>query len=329
MTEQTAEPVDTATASVPEPAAVPGPAEAPGPAVAPGPVPAPALAATPEPASATATLLPPVPQVPPVPAQAPAPTTPRPPRRVLRAVLRWTAAVLVLGGLGAGTAVGITSMERTDVPGLGTRDDGRWDYPELSLPALPADAPRPFSDSNAAEVHHADLRRLLLPAPAGATVDKKLDGGWVDIARYAAEYGKDERAAMTQRLEDSALRHIAARGWTMPDGTSSRIYLLRFNSVAYSTAFRDELLEDASRPLPLAGTTASSPDEDWSVVDGPEFTAAQSFTEVVPHGAEQVRHAYVLAGDTVALVVQARKGAGGTEAVPFHQTVVLQNQLLG
>ncbi|MBM7436694.1 hypothetical protein [Streptomyces sp. HB132] len=286
--------------------------------------------AAPEPAPAAATLLPPVPpQIPPVPAQAPAPTTPRPPRRVLRAALRWTAAVLVLGGLGAGTAVGIASMERTDVPGLGTRDDGRWDYPELSLPALPSGAPRPFSDFNTAEVHHADLRRLLLPAPAGATVDKKLDGGWVDIARYAAEYDKDERAAMTQRLGDSALRHIAARGWTMPDGTSSRIYLLRFNSVAYSTAFRDELLEDASRPLPLAGAAESSLDEDWSVVDGPEFTTARSFVENEDYGSEHVRHAYVLAGDTVALVVQARKGADGTEAVPFHQTVVLQNQLLG
>ncbi|MFE4216566.1 hypothetical protein [Streptomyces sp. NPDC056844] len=263
------------------------------------------------------------------PAQDPAPVVPRPPRRVLRAVLRWTAAVLVLGGLGAGTAAGITSMKRTDVPGLATRDDGRWDYPVLSLPALPADAPRPYSDANTAEVHHADLRRLLLPAPSGATVDKKLDGGWVDIARYAAEYGEDDRAALTQRLEDSALRHITARGWTMPDGTSSRVYLLQFNSVAYSTEFHDQLFEDGSLPLPPTGTDEPAFDEDWASDAGAEFTTVRAYSEAEPYGAEQVRHGYVLAGDTLALVVQSRTGKAGTEAVPFHQTLILQDQLLG
>ncbi|MDX3431926.1 hypothetical protein PV664_23680 [Streptomyces sp. ME01-18a] len=297
---------------------------------------------TAEPAEATAPA--PAPQDPPAPApqdpppqdaapldpaQAPAPVAPRPPRRVLRAALRWTAAVLVLGGLGAGTAAGITSMKRTDVPGLATRDDGRWDYPALSLPALPADAPRPYSDSNTAEVHHADLRRLLLPAPAGATVDKKLDGGWVDIARYAAEYGKDDRAALTQRLKDSALRHLTARGWTMPDGTSSRVYLLQFNSVAYSTEFHDRLFEDGSLPLAPTGTDEPAFDEDWASDAGAEFTTVRAYSEAEPYGAEQVRHGYVLAGDTLALVVQSRKGKAGTEAVPFHQTLILQDQLLG
>ncbi|MFJ4837964.1 hypothetical protein [Streptomyces sp. NPDC088746] len=297
MTEQTAEPTDAA-----------APAPAPLPAAAP----------------------PPAPQDPPLtPAEDSAPAAPRPPRRVLRAALRWTAAVLVLGGLGTGTAAGITAMERTDVPGLATRDDGRWDYPALSLPALPAGAPRPFADFNAAEVHHADLRRLLLPAPAGATVDKKLDGGWVDIARYVAEYAKDDRAALTEQLENSALRHIAARGWTMPDGTSSRVYLLQFNSVAYSTEFQDNLFDNGSLPLPLAGTAEPAVDEGWNATAGAEFTMAHVYSEPEPHGAEQVRHAYVLAGDTLALVVHARKGGAGTEAVPFHQTVVLQNQLLG
>ncbi|MFE2022626.1 hypothetical protein ACFW9O_31810 [Streptomyces sp. NPDC059499] len=254
------------------------------------------------------------------------PAPPRPPRRVLRAVARWTAAVLVLGGLGTGTALGITSMERTDVPGLATEDDGRWDYPRLTLPALPADAPRPFSDANTAEVHHADLRRLLLPAPAGAKV--KADG-WVTTAQYVSEYPKDDRAELTQRLDDSALRHIAARSWTMPDGTSSRVYLLQFNSVAYSTEFQDELFGSESYPQPLAGLTDVATDDEWPGTGGVEYTTPRVYSEAKPYGSEQVRHAYVLAGDTVALVVHARKGAAGTETVPFHQTVALQNQLLG
>ncbi|MFI8001575.1 hypothetical protein [Streptomyces sp. NPDC086010] len=273
---------------------------------------------------------PPVPQDPP---QDPGhdglpPTPPRPPRRALRAVARWTAAVLVLGGLGAGTVAGITSMSRTDVPGLATEDDGRWDYPRLTLPALPAGAPRPFGDANEAEVHHADLRRLLLPAPAGAKVDARTDG-WATTAQYVSEYPKGDRAALTQRLKDSALRHIAARAWTMPDGTSARIYLLQFNSVAFSTEFQDELYGTGSYPQPLDGITDVANDDDWPATGGVENTTPRVYSEAKPYGAEQVRHAYVLAGDTVALVVHARKGAAGTEAVPFHQTLILQNQLLG
>lgn len=278
------------------------------------------------PAQPVAPVLPVPPVLPSAPGEPGAQAPSRAPRRVLRAVTRWTAAVLVLGGLGAGTAAGIASMERTDVPGLATETDGRWDYPRLTLPALPAGAPRPFNESNRGEVHHADLRRLLLPAPAGATVDKKLDGGWVSNAQYASEYPKAKRAALTQWLDDTALRHIAARGWTMPDGTSSRIYLLRFNSVAYSTAFKDEL--PGFGLAPLADTADPAPDAAWPSTEVAD-TLASVYTEAKPYGAEQARHAYVLAGDTVALVVHTRKGTAGTEAVPFHQSVILQNQLLG
>ncbi|MFI9777666.1 hypothetical protein ACIHCV_23630 [Streptomyces sp. NPDC051956] len=40
-----------------------------------------------------------------------------------------------------------------------------------------------------------------------------------------------------------------------------------------------------------------------------------------------MRSAYLVAGDTVGLVVQSRKGTA--PAVPFRQAVVLQSQLLG
>lgn len=263
-----------------------------------------------------------------VPAAEPLPA-PKRPRRVLRAVARWTAAVLVLGGLGTGTALGITSMERTDVPGLATEGDGRWDYPELSLPALPAGSPRPFNDGNVAEVHHADLRKLLLPAPAGATADKELAGGWVSTAQYLSVYQKGKRAELGQVLKDSALRHIAARGWTMPDGTSSRIYLLQFNSTAFAEAFRDETSENTSIGAQLVGSPRTDFDETWSGGGRVENTAAYVYAEDKPYGSEQVRHAYVLSGDTLALVIQSRKGKAGTERVPFHQTLILQNQLLG
>lgn len=258
----------------------------------------------------------------------PLPGTPKPPRRVLRAVARWVVAVLVMGGLGAGTLAGITAASRTDVPGLATQDDGRWDYPKLSLPALPADAPRPFNDANVPEVHHADLRQLLLPAPAGATADKKLTGSWVSTPQFVSEYAKDEQAAISQTLRDSALRHIAARGWTMPDGTSSRIYLLQFNSVAFATAFQDELLE-GDFVAALTEAPESPADESWPTDTGVDYTSSLAFAEAKPYGKEQVRQGYVLAGDTLALVIHSRKGESGTERIPFHQTLILQNQLLG
>ncbi|MBO0917740.1 hypothetical protein [Streptomyces laculatispora] len=291
---------------------------------------APAAESAPEPAGATPVTPPPVP-IPPMPPRPPSPQhpAPRPPRRVLRAVARWTVAVLVLGGLGAGTAYAITSAERTDVPGLATKGDGRWDFPRLSLPALPAGAPRPFSDGNTAEIHHADLRRLLLPAPAGATADEKLTGGWVSTRQFVSEYEKDSRAGIGDQLKESALRHIAARGWTMPDGTSSRIYLLQFNSAGYAEAFHDDRYIGATVGDPLIGAAQMDLDETWSGGGKVESTSSHVAREPKPFGATQVRQAYLVAGDTVALILQSRPGAGGTERIPFHQTVILQNQLLG
>lgn len=58
-------------------------------------------------------------------------------RRVLRAVARWSLAVVVAGGLGAGTAAFVTSQERTDLPGLATTSDGRWDFPDRSCRPCP------------------------------------------------------------------------------------------------------------------------------------------------------------------------------------------------
>lgn len=287
---------------------------------------APAAATEPavtEPAAAP----PPMPELPPAPPVPP--SAPRPPRRILRAVARWTVAVLVLGGVGAGTAYEITAMERNDVPGLATESDGRWDYPRLSLPALPAGKPRPFNEDNTAEIHYADLRALLLPAPAGATGDKKLAGGWVSTRQFVSEYEEENRNDIAATLRDGGLRHIAARGWTMPDGTSSRVYLLRFNSTGFAQAFLDDRYIGGSAGDPLAGAADVDLDESWSGDGKVEGTTAHVFAEAKPFGSAQVRQSYLAAGDTVALIVQSRKGSGGTPRVPFHQTVILQNQLLG
>ncbi|MFC9593109.1 hypothetical protein ACFTUC_25425 [Streptomyces sp. NPDC056944] len=264
----------------------------------------------------------------PGPAPAQAPAQPKKSRRpLLLGIARWTAAVLVCGGVGAGAAMGITAMERTDVPGLATESDGRWEYPELALPALPEGALRPYSDGNDGEIHHADLRKLLLPAPVGATADPKLNGGWAGTDSYLALLKEKDRGAVKEYLADSALRHVAARGWTTPDGTRTQIHLLRFSSVAYAEAYKDETMGEVAQfgRLPL-GVEVSKIDTSVQDVDVPNLSI-YAYGEEKPYGPEQTRWAYIQAGDTFAVVTQTRKG--GTLTVPFQQTVALQAQLLG
>ncbi|MGW0117771.1 hypothetical protein [Streptomyces sp. NPDC003327] len=272
----------------------------------------------------------PVPTPPPTEAapEPPAPPKARSSRRpLLWGVVRWTAAVLVCGGIGAGTALGITAMDRHEVPGLATESDGRWAYPKLALPALPEGVPRPYTRGNAGEIHHADLRQLLLPAPAGATPDPKLKGGWAGLDSYLALLKEQDRGPVERYLADSALRHVAARGWTTPDGTTTRIHLLRFTSVAFAEAFKDETMRDISQSsrLPL-GVEASKIDMSVQDVAVP-YLSVYAYAEEQPYGAEQTRWAYIQAGDTFGVITQTRKG--GTLTVPFQQTVVLQAQLLG
>ncbi|MEU0370423.1 hypothetical protein ABZ070_09195 [Streptomyces sp. NPDC006283] len=252
-------------------------------------------------------------------------------RRKLRAVLRWTAAVLVFAAAGTGTAFGIASQERTDVPGLSTLSDGRWDYPKLTKPALPPGAPLPFVQENPGEIHYADLEQLLLPAPAGSRPDATLAGerSRVPVDRYLKEYAEDSRESLREHLKEGGLRHVVARGWSMPDGTSARIFLLRFHTSAIAGHYFTEQLGGAPDTLlrPADVEEMSSYDEKYMHDAKVASTERYVYDEAAPRGPVHVRHAYVTAGDTIALVVVSRKGT--VPLVPFHQTVILQNQLLG
>ncbi|MFI6282142.1 hypothetical protein [Streptomyces sp. NPDC050988] len=251
-------------------------------------------------------------------------------RRVLRAVLRWTAVAVVFAAVGTAAAYGITRPERTDLPGLATESDGRWDYPEIVRPPLPSGSPAPFAEANKAAAHHADLRALVLPAPKGAKVDTALRGedGWLGVKTFLAEYAStDDRETIEQMLTDYGLRHIAAHGWTMRDGTRTRIYLLRFATAAVVDDLLAGKLTAFDNPrYHLRGTEEVADDEQFPASSQVDGVVRVLGNEAKPYGAEQVRHAYLGAGDTVALIVQSRRGTA--EAVPFQQTVVLQSQLL-
>ncbi|MER5183624.1 hypothetical protein ABT009_35655 [Streptomyces sp. NPDC002896] len=282
------------------------------------------------------------------PAQAPAPAPPIPPlpptagypedpaarpkkdRRVLRTVLRWTAAAVVFAAVGTSAAYGITQMKRTDVPGLATESDGRWEYPEIVRPPLPDGSPGPFDDANTAGAHYADLRALVLPAPKGAKADAALRGedGWLATKTLLAEYDdKEDRKTVGQLFTDHGLRHIAARGWTTPDGTHTRIYLLQFNTAAVVDTIREDFFGYDSPTYELRGATEVQHDEKFPQAGTQSDVGRYPYDEAKPYGAEQTRQAYITAGDVLGLVVQSRKGKAA--AVPFQQTVVLQSQLLG
>ncbi|GHA24386.1 hypothetical protein GCM10010372_25410 [Streptomyces tauricus] len=272
---------------------------------------------------------PPLPEAPPSPPEAQPKA--KKDRRVLRAALRWTAAVVVFAALGTASAYGVTRLDRTDVPGLATASDGRWDYPRITRPPLPEGSPGPDDRSNRAGAHHADLRELVLPTPKGAKADTALRGedGWLPTKTFLAEYVKGDREPFGQLLTDYGLRHIAARGWTTPDGTHTRIYLLQFSTAAVvDELLVGELISYDTLRYELRGSPEMSGEGDGfpmvSEVDGVERVIGD---EAKPYGAEHVRQAYLGAADTVAVVVQSRKGTA--KKVPFQQTVVLQSQLLG
>jgi hypothetical protein len=250
-------------------------------------------------------------------------------RRVLRAVLRWTAVVTVFAALGAGTAYGITRMERTDLPGLATTPDGRWAYPDIVKPPLPSGSPSPFDSRNWGAAHYADLRALLLPAPEGSTEDKALRGadGWLATKDFLPVFeGKEDRAALGQLLTDNGLRHIAARGWTTPDGTRTGVYLLQFDTGVVAESVYTGLTTFTGPVHAARGATETEFDEGYPIAGDVPNVKRHAYDEVKPYGAEQLRQAYLHAGDVIALVLQSRKGSAA--AVPFQQTVALQSQLL-
>ncbi|MFC9588076.1 hypothetical protein ACFVJ8_35315 [Streptomyces yangpuensis] len=274
------------------------------------------------------------------PAAAEGPPAPPKDRRVLFAALRWTAAVAVFAAVGTGVAYGITVPERTDIPGLATEDDGRWTFPKLSQPALPPGAPLAQGPDNKDGTHYAQLAGLLLPAPAGSKADDAVKAdkdGTVPVDSFLEEYAPDAREKLKTSLEWDGLRQIVGRGWTTPDGTRTHVYLLRFHSSGFVDAFKG-----CDSNAQLNGVSALDLDDVWSKAkstqmnstaldfpgaahfDGTDLSVYQEMKPVA--GEEQTKVGCLRTGDVLGMVVQSRKG--DVAPVPFHQTVILQSQLL-
>jgi hypothetical protein len=260
-----------------------------------------------------------------------APAAPRVPfrsRRGVRAAARWSAAVLVFAVLGGATAYAVTQPERTRIPGLKTPGDGRWTYAPLALPKLPAGRPGPADVKNPGGHHYADIRSLLLTPPRTGRTDPAVPGpsGWLPTAGFIKLYDDMDAymsSAETDELREQGLRHIAARSWTMPDGTRTDIYLLQFTTAGYAGLYTPDA--EARRIKDATDTADDTVPAQGKAV--PSSVTVSAHAEVPPYGATAARYAWIYQGDTIALVRQTRRGS--VPEAPFAQTVRLQAQLLG
>ncbi|MEY9965558.1 hypothetical protein ABIA33_003604 [Streptacidiphilus sp. MAP12-16] len=238
----------------------------------------------------------------------------------VRTTLRWTTAVVVCAAVGTGTAFGVMAPRRTDVPGLKTPADARYAFPALKLPRLPSNAAN--QTATGSMVHLADLRQLLLPAPAGAQPDPKFPGlhGWYPLAAYTAQFGNG--TVLSGKLTENGIRHIAATAWTMPDGTRTEIYLLGFRSDRSASSIYNY---DSVSTLPSSapGAITDLGGAAYSGVDSSYLTVKAQAGGGLD---KAVRFDFLSEGDVEAVIVMTNPKA--VPVVANEQVAVLQHELL-
>ncbi|MFJ8664194.1 hypothetical protein [Streptomyces sp. NPDC093600] len=161
------------------------------------------------------------------PESAPTPVAEHPPvrRRAGRtAALIAVAAVL---GIVGGTAVGYgIQADREPTPPTALSQPG-LSYPK-PLPKAQAPAPLPASQDRGAKAA-GDLRKLLLPKPAGAKkAEFADDDGWMSVPEYASEFDHPGRA-LTYQL-GSGIRRIATTSWKTGQYRTIEIHLVQYRS---------------------------------------------------------------------------------------------------
>ncbi|MFF2659958.1 hypothetical protein ACFVUH_21665 [Kitasatospora sp. NPDC058032] len=272
-----------------------------------------------------------------------------------KAALRWGAAAVVCALAGTGSALAVTAQDRTDLPGLATKSDGRYTFPALVLPPLPSGKAAPKDNKSR---HAADLRQLLLPVPkeaggsltptghpaalavtgggtpsasaspttsaspsATATSASPAPGaaaGPGDCDAFVAEQANQAEARAL--LLQYACRAAVVREWTAADGTRTQIRLLSFGSSAEAfSAFAG--LRDGKGPKDVPTVGEATP-TGWDEVYGVTLATRTA----TPHDAPPVRVAYLAAGDLVGVVTLSNPK--GVPAAAFRQVVTLQSDLL-
>lgn len=248
-----------------------------------------------------------------------------------RSTLRWTSALVGALVIGGAISWAISLPQRTNIPGLRTAADGRYQFPALTMPSLPPGQPAPeASDNETARRHLADIRKLLLPKPVGATTDDSaVDGsttdGWLaDPASLFAAH-----ASAKADFAEYGLRHAATESWNTPDGATTTIYLLQFIDEAAANTTQGKLTD-------LKLTADMVPAPSLALASVPSGATANSldlhlggltadYTAVKADG-KMTRYGTLIDGDTMAIVVQG--GPANLPMAPFTQVMTLQAQML-
>ncbi|MFJ9605914.1 hypothetical protein ACIRS1_06090 [Kitasatospora sp. NPDC101176] len=282
-----------------------------------------------------------------------------------RAALRWSTATLVFALAGTGAALAVTAPERTDIPGLATASDGRYTFPPLALPPLPAGKSAP--DPKGKGLHQADLRHLLLPTPKEA-------GGPLTAPTFpapsappsagpsaSASAGASASAPASASASATASPAPSATGPAPADWVPCDAVLAEQQNPAALGAL---LVQDACRAATVREWTASdgtrtqirllrfgSSAESWDVFSSlrsdslPKAlpgvrVAAREGWDAVPgidlstketsvngaKGTPTARLAYLSASDVLAVITMTNPD--GVPAAAFRQVVTLQSDLL-
>lgn len=206
--------------------------------------------------------VPPVPATASVPASASVPVpvddVPPPRRRRGGRTLALIAAAAVLGIVG-GVAVGYgvqAEREPTPLPPLNQVD--------LAYPAKPATKGQEPPALAAADDHglktEGDLRKLLLPKPAGAkNVPFAPEDQWQSVSSYAEDW--DSPGGAFEELVENGIRRVASTAWRTGEFKTVQINLVQFRSndrlgaADRATVLREALEDDHGYGQPLKGST--------------------------------------------------------------------------
>jgi hypothetical protein len=151
----------------------------------------------------------------------PAPPVQRPRRRILRTV--GLIAVAAVIGLVGGTAVGYGIQADREPTALPPLNQPGLAYPSKPLPKGQEPEPPSAKDDHQAKAQ-GDLRKLLVPMPAGAR--SAGEDGWQSLDAYADSYTRPE-SALEDEL-DSGIRRIASRAWLVGEYKRVEVDLVQY-----------------------------------------------------------------------------------------------------
>ncbi|WP_051451564.1 hypothetical protein [Actinospica robiniae] len=222
-----------------------------------------AAVADPAPPALPMQMLPPLPE-PPL-CQIPAARKPR--RRIKTRTLMASAVVLgLLGGAGVGYAIQ-SSRPPTPLPALlpaAPKYAPVGVYAGVAPPTLP-----PSQDD--LTVTDGDLTKLLLPTPAGASVQDAWDHQWLDVMDDAELCSDDRQAECFSDKINAGVRAVADTGWTTSSGYYEEIRIFRYAPSYDTNAFLDGISSEGSPidtpPLLDASAVADTYTEDGDHLD--------------------------------------------------------------